>query len=155
MDILCEIAVFVTFILAAFGGGILADLLHRRAIIKADPAQRTVFPLIRIWRDDSIPAFGGWAAGSLKDGEGVILLNVATCFLGGVDEQGNRVEMTTEDSKWLAITTLMHEFGHACQEFFALEFTEEQIEKIVADYEEGFRTGRYNVRHANDGTRPD
>lgn len=122
---------------------------------KSDRAARSTFPLIRIWRDDSIPAFGGWAAGSLKElGEGVILLNVGTCLLGGIDEDGNRVEMTTEDSKWLLITTMMHEFGHACQEFFDLEFTEERIDQIVQDYEAGFRSGKYNARHANDGNPP-
>lgn len=114
-----------------------------------------VFPVIRVWRDDSIPAFGAWAAGSLSDHrEGVILLNVGACLLGGLDEEGNRVEMTTEDSKWLLITTLMHEFGHACQEFFDLEFTEERIDKIVQEYEEGFRSGKFKAIPANDGNPP-
>lgn len=95
---------------------------------------------IRVWRDDAIPAFGGWAAGSLKDGQPTILLNVAACMMGGFDEEGNPIEATTKDRKWLMISTLMHEFGHALQEFFDLEFTEERIEEMATEYEKFYRS---------------
>ena len=100
---------------------------------KANPS------LIRVWRDDTIPAFGGWAAGSLKDGQPTILLNVGACLIGGFDEAGNPMPATTEDRKWLMITTLMHEFGHALQEFYDLEFTEDRIEQLATDYEKLYR----------------
>lgn len=48
--------------------------------------------------------------------------------------------MNTQDKKWLMISTLMHEFGHALQEFFDLEFTEERIEELVVEYENNYRT---------------
>lgn len=90
---------------------------------------------IRVYRDDSIPAFGAWCAGSLKEGEPTLLLNVAACLIPCVLEDGTDVNHTVEEKKWLMISTLMHEFGHALQEFFDLEFTEEGIEKIADDYE--------------------
>ncbi len=96
--------------------------------------------LIRVYRDDSIPAFGGWVAGSLKQGDDpTILLNVAACLLPCVNGSGDEVPMSTQDKKWLMISTLMHEFGHALQEFFDLEFTEERIEELVVEYENNYR----------------
>lgn len=94
-----------------------------------------MLPTIRIYRDDTLPAFGGWAAGSLLEGNPVLLMNVAACLSPCVDEHGAVVPMTAHDKKWLAITTLMHEFGHALQEFFRMEFTEEEIEQICEAYQ--------------------
>lgn len=95
---------------------------------------------LRVYRDDTIPAFGGWYAGSLKDGDPTILLNVAACLLPCVDDEGTEVSHTVEEKKWLMISTLMHEFGHALQEFFDLEFTEARIEELVTDYERHYLT---------------
>ena len=89
---------------------------------------------VRVYREDTIPAFGGWCEGSLKAGEPAILLNVAACLLPCVDEDGSEVLHTVEEKKWLMISTLMHEFGHALQEFFDLEFTEERIEALAEAY---------------------
>ena len=106
---------------------------------------------LRVHRDDSIPAFGGWCAGSLKADEPTILLNVAACLLPCVDGDGAEVHQTIEAKKWLMISTLMHEFGHALQEFFDLEFTEERIEELVADYELHYLTNESSSPTAADG----
>jgi len=88
---------------------------------------------IKIIRDDSIPAFGAWCSGSLPN-EPTILLNVEACFSDMQDEQGNLIAYTSEDKKRIAIETLMHEFGHALEEFFKLEFNEDEIERICQSY---------------------
>lgn len=89
----------------------------------------------KIIRNDDIPAFGGWKAGSLQAGEPVILLNVlATFHPSPVDTHGEPVEMDAEERRYLMIETLMHEFGHALQEYFGLEFSEDRIEEIVEGY---------------------
>lgn len=91
-------------------------------------------PVVRVMRDDSIPAYGAWCAGSMADGQPLILLNVEACFSNGVDDDGEVVELSAEERKWVAITTLMHEFGHAMQEFFELEFEEDRLEEIIAEF---------------------
>jgi hypothetical protein len=95
---------------------------------------------IEVHRADCIPAFGGWCAGSMKENEPTILLNVAACLLPCVDENGEEIPHTTEEKKWLMISTLMHEFGHALQEFFDLEMTEERVEELAAEYEKFYLT---------------
>lgn len=91
--------------------------------------------VVRVWRDDSIPAFGAWCAGSLKDGNPAVLLNVEACLSPCVTEDGEEVKSSVEEKKWLMITTLLHEFGHALQEFFGMEFEEDRLERIVEEYE--------------------
>ena len=104
---------------------------------------------IRVYRDDSLPAFGAWAAGSMKDGDPTIILNVSACLLPCVDDVGEDVNHTTEEKKWIMIGTLMHEFGHALQEFFDLEFTEDRIEELTMDYEKHYLPNYCEVDKSN------
>ena len=92
-------------------------------------------PTIKIIRDNSIPAFGAWCAGSIAANDPTILLNLEVCFDDLVDEEGNDIIQTTEDKKRIVIETLMHEFGHALEEFFNLEFNEDEIERICTSYQ--------------------
>lgn len=42
--------------------------------------------------------------------------------------------MTPREHKELLLTTLMHEFGHAVEQFLGEEFSEDRIESIVESY---------------------
>jgi len=89
---------------------------------------------IEIHKNDGIPAFGAWCAGSMEEGQSQILLNVKACLSNCVDEYGNEIEHCPKEKLWIIIETLMHEFGHALQEFFDMEFTEEKLEEIIDGY---------------------
>ena len=88
---------------------------------------------IKILRDDSIPAFGAWCAGSCAN-EPTVLLNVEACFSDMQDEVGNPIIYSPAEKKRIVIETLMHEFGHALEEFFNLEFNEEEIERVCSTF---------------------
>jgi hypothetical protein len=90
---------------------------------------------IKVARDDTIPAFGGWTAGSLQYGDPIALLNISACLSNPVNELGEPVSMSIQEKKWLMISTILHEVGHALQEWFVSEFEEERLEQIVDGYE--------------------
>jgi len=100
------------------------------------PRQDITFKVIR---KDDMPAFGGWKVGSLLKQDPVILLNVAAAFDPYPEDINGEVqEMDAKERRYLLIETLMHEFGHALEEFFGEEFDDERIEQIVEDYRKGW-----------------
>lgn len=93
---------------------------------------------IQVVRDDSIPAFGGWKAGSLREGTPTVLLNLSTCFLDPFivnNDREERMPMSVDEKRWILISTILHEVGHALQEMFYMEFEEDRLEEIVQTYE--------------------
>lgn len=91
----------------------------------------------KIYRDDDLPAFAGWVANSLKSNNPTILMNVEITMSPWFDqEDGNEIEIDTNERKLMIIENLMHEFGHAMQEYLDREFNEEELEKIIEDYRE-------------------
>lgn len=80
---------------------------------------------IKIWRDNSLPAFAAWCAGSLES-EGAILLNVRAHFDAARD--------LDDDAFALMMQTLTHEFGHALEEYFGREFDEERVQQLAESY---------------------
>jgi hypothetical protein len=66
------------------------------------------------------PAFGAYLAGTAKDGEAVIFLNLLACL--AVDR----------DPKKTAAETLAHEVLHACQEIMGEALTEADIQNAIA-----------------------
>lgn len=92
---------------------------------------------IKVVRDDSIPAFGAWH--SCKDkkcpNNNVILLNLEAHFGDMVYADGSPVrKLSAKRSFDILIETLMHEFGHALEQFFKSEFSEQRMEKITASF---------------------
>lgn len=89
--------------------------------------------VLRIRRDDEIPAFGGWC--SCKDPtcdlHNTILLNVEGHFGELEEADGTPVEMSNADRKQAMIQTLMHEFGHALEQYFGLPANEEMLEAVL------------------------
>lgn len=83
---------------------------------------------VTVVRDDSIDAFGAYAQSSVNSEEGaLVLLNVESCLYAGKTEEDVTV-------KEVLIETLMHEIGHALEEWYNLEFSEDRIETIIKSY---------------------
>ena len=91
---------------------------------------------IEIKKYDGLGALGGFAQGSVKDGTGIILINTKALFKDGelVFEDGSAVKMDAEERKRILIETVMHEFGHALEEFLDSEFDEDFIERVTESY---------------------
>ena len=93
---------------------------------------------IRLEREDSIPAFGGYLRCECPDRahNHVILLNVQAIMTPELfDEEGNSAPQSREDRKRNLITTLMHEFGHALEQHFKLPDNEAAVEAACAAWE--------------------
>jgi len=102
--------------------------LHRKGYLRRSEELGFYIPgeehvTIGVYRDDSLPAFAAWRAGSMKD-DPVILFNVHA-----------HIRSLDEDFLEGAVQTLMHEFGHALEEYFDLEFSEERVQQIAAEYQ--------------------
>lgn len=92
--------------------------------------QKTIKITVR--RDDNLAGgFAAYLAPSLtNDGVAQVLLNVEATFHAAAANQ--------EDPVHFVIENVMHEIGHALQEFFGREFSEEQVEGIVEQYRERY-----------------
>lgn len=104
---------------------------------------------IRLQRDDSIPAFGGFLDCHCQnhDHDHVILMNVqAVCAPWLDDENGKQCPQTMDDRKRLIVTTLMHEFGHALLAHMKLPQEEEAIEKACMDWEAAYLRGQEGAK---------
>lgn len=92
--------------------------------------QKTV--KVQISRQDNLD--GGFAAyltpSLTNDGLGIVLLNIEATFHAAA-ENG-------EDPVNFIIENVMHEVGHALQEFFGRQFSEDQVEEIVEKYREKY-----------------
>lgn len=85
-----------------------------------------------ISRHDEMEGVGAYLSPSIKEETGGrIMLNVECLFNDMIDEDGNAVQLEPSDIPDAIIETLMHEFGHALEEYFGKEFNEERIEGIV------------------------
>lgn len=80
---------------------------------------------IQITRDDTIDGFACYCAQN-PDTEKKVLMNVHATIAAAVGNDLNVVETM--------IGNLMHEFGHALEEYFQKEFDEEFIERVVDSY---------------------
>jgi len=83
---------------------------------------------IKVIRDDSCSlGFAAYLHPSLtRDGEAQVLLNIEATFHACVDHDINPKEFLIEN--------IMHEVGHAMEEYLDLEFNEDRIEEIIAKY---------------------
>lgn len=95
---------------------------------------------LRLERDDSIPAFGGFLAAREDDGKcDVILLNVQRLMSPELlDASGAVVPVSREDRVRNLIQVMMHEFGHALENHFRLPVNEAAIERAAVAWESAF-----------------
>ena len=83
---------------------------------------------VQIIKNDEIDGFGAYATPSIKTNEfGVVLFNLEANL-------GASIENEEVSFKEMLIETIMHEVGHALEEFYNLEFDEERIERIIETY---------------------
>lgn len=80
---------------------------------------------IKIYRDDNIEGFAAYCAQD-KNETKTILMNVYATFAASVEND--------IDAKEFIIQNLMHEFGHALEEYYNKNFDEDFIEKAVQTY---------------------
>ena len=81
---------------------------------------------IVVLKNDEIDAFGAYASKSVKEGKAIVLLNVEANLSTSIEHKIPLKEMFVE--------TLMHEVGHALEEWFDLEFDEDRIDRITESY---------------------
>jgi hypothetical protein len=82
---------------------------------------------ITAYKNDDLDGFAAYKAGSIKDeGGGIAILNIEANLVAGIENDIPLKEMLVE--------TLMHEVGHALEEWYDLEFSEDRIEKIIESY---------------------
>lgn len=81
---------------------------------------------VNVIRHDGIDGFACYASKSILKNGGIVLINIE-----------GLIDACTEnnlDIKEALVETLMHEVGHALEDWFDLEFNEERIEKIIGSY---------------------
>lgn len=89
---------------------------------------------IQIVKNDDIDAFGAYASPSIKKNEfGVILFNLEANLVASIEHN----DITFKE---MFIETIMHEIGHALEEFYDLEFDEDRIERITESYRQKYST---------------
>lgn len=85
---------------------------------------------IEVHKVDNLKGFAAYRVGSVKNKKPIILLNIGATLRACIEEDIPIREMLAEN--------LMHEFGHALQEFFNLELTEEFVEKVTETYRQKY-----------------
>lgn len=96
---------------------------------------------LRLERDDTIPAFGGFLRCEQPSADNnVILINVQAVMAPVMQyEDGSPAPMSREDRKRTLITTLMHEFGHVLESHFKLPVNEDAIEQACEQWEAAYK----------------
>lgn len=83
---------------------------------------------IQVVKNDEIDGFGAYVSPSIKKNEfGVVLFNLEANIAASLEHKDILF-------KEMFIETIMHEVGHALEEFYDLEFNEERIESIIESY---------------------
>jgi len=83
---------------------------------------------IQVVKNDEIDAFGAYASPSIKKNDfGVVLFNMEANLITSLEHK----EISFKE---MFVETIMHEVGHALEEFYDLEFDEDRIERIVESY---------------------
>lgn len=91
------------------------------------------FPFkITVIRADNINGFAAYLSPSILDenGEGLVLLNVEGTIGAAIEHDIPAREILLE--------FLMHEFGHAMQDWMGLNMDEETVDKIIEGYKEKY-----------------
>lgn len=83
---------------------------------------------IEVQKDDEIDAWGAYVQNSVYEEKAIVLINIKANLITSIEQKISLKEMIVE--------TLMHEVGHALEEWFDLDFNEERIESIIESYRE-------------------
>lgn len=77
-------------------------------------------------RYDKMNAFGAYLSPSIKNGKGLVFLNIEGTIGACLENDINPKELIVE--------TLMHEVGHALEQWYDIEFSENRMEEIIEEY---------------------
>lgn len=87
---------------------------------------------IQVVKNDEIDGFGAYASPSIKKNDfGIVLFNLEANLITSLEHKD-------VSFKEMFIETIMHEVGHALEEFYNLEFDEDRIERIIESYRAKF-----------------
>ena len=105
---------------------------------------------LKVARADGLPGFAAYLQGTvleqgsttigLEPNQALVLLDIEAVFDDNavIQEDGSPIPpRTAEERKRELVEHLMHEFGHALEEFLGLEFDEDDMDRIVARYQPG------------------
>jgi hypothetical protein len=90
-----------------------------------------------VFRDDTIPAFAAYIKDSVKSGIPIVFLNISSTFICAVEEN--------VEAKEIFITSLMHEFGHALEDFFDLPVNEEFMHRVTEKFQEEYHKRKDSI----------
>lgn len=85
---------------------------------------------IEVRGGDDCAGFGGYVVGSMRDGRPLVYLNLSAALLVQLLEGVSAREVIVE--------TLMHEVGHALEEWADLEYSDERLERMIDAYRERY-----------------
>lgn len=90
---------------------------------------------IKIFRkDEDKMGFAHYLQPSIKtEYSGVILTNVELIFLAATE-----LDLEPKDVKEMLLDTLMHEVGHAIQDYLNMNLSEKQIRSIIKKYKKKY-----------------
>lgn len=87
---------------------------------------------INIIKNDDIDGFGAYASTSIKKNDfGIVLFNLEANLITSLEHK----DITFKE---MFVETIMHEVGHALEEFYDMEFNEDRIERITESYREKY-----------------
>lgn len=92
---------------------------------------------VQIIKNDEVDGFGAYASKSITNGLGIVLFNLEANLGASIDHKDISF-------KEMFVETIMHEVGHALEEFYNLEFDEERIERITDSYRDKYSTDTDN-----------
>ena len=84
---------------------------------------------VRVELADHMPAFGAYVAGSLTNGEAVVLLNLHMCLSAAKSCEADPIEVISQ--------VVAHELMHSLQEVMGAVFTESDIHAAIAALPDG------------------
>lgn len=85
---------------------------------------------IEVRGGDDCAGFGAYVVGSMRAGRPIVYLNLSAALLVQLLEGVPAREMIVE--------TLMHEVGHALEEWAGLEYSDARLERIIDAYRERY-----------------
>lgn len=92
---------------------------------------------VQIIKNDEVDGFGAYASKSITNGLGIVLFNLEANLGASIDHKDISF-------KEMFVETIMHEVGHALEEFYNLEFDEERIDRITDSYRDKYSTDTDN-----------
>jgi hypothetical protein len=96
---------------------------------------------IQVRKSDGMQGFAAYKIGTAKQKKAVMLMNIYASWACALEHDIPITEFLAEN--------LMHEFGHALQDYLGMEFTESFVEKVTNSYREKYADKGYIEVHGD------